>query len=167
MDKAAELKRLLREVVGFENSLPIPAKVIEVNGDHCSVEVEEDLVLTDVKLKATIGAGDNQLLITPKIGTNVLLMSLTGELDNLTIVKVDEVESVSFKQKDLSVLLDGKDNKVSVKNSDTSLLDLFGALKDIIGKITVTTPVGPSGTPLPPTITALTKFEQDFKKLLK
>lgn len=166
MDKAAELKKLLRVIVGFQNSLPIPAKVVKIDGDSCSVEIDS-LVLTDVKLKATISEETDHLLITPKVGTNVLLMSLTGELDNLTVVKVDEVQSIHFKQNGLEFLVDGSDGKVSVKNNDTSLLDLFGELKELISAITVSTGVGPSGTPLPPTIQSLTLFEQNFKKLLK
>ncbi len=166
MDKAAEVKKLLRNVVGTQNNLPLPAEVVSVEGDHCSVKIN-GLVLTEVKLKATLGAGENQLLVTPKVGSNVLLMSLTGELDNLTVIKIDEPESIQFTQNGLDFLLDGKDGKVAIQNEEISLADLFGELKTLVENLTVSTAVGPSGTPLPPTIQALADFKTNVDKLIK
>jgi hypothetical protein len=65
------------------------------------------------------------------------------------------------------VIIDSTDKKVSIKNADTSLLQLFGDLKSIIEQLTVSTPNGPSGTPLPPTLQALAQFDLDYKKLFK
>jgi len=167
MDKFSELKKRFRELIDFKNSLPILATVVAVDGVVCTVQINDTLKITDVKLRATSDESDNELLVIPKVKTNVLLLSLTGELDNLTIVKIDEVEKIIYKQDGLEILADGSDQKVSIKNKEKSLLELFQDLKTIIEGITVSTGVGPSGTPLPPTIQALTQFETDFKNLLK
>ncbi|AUS04481.1 hypothetical protein [Pseudotamlana carrageenivorans] len=167
MAELAEVKRLLREVVGANPNLPIPAKVLSVSGDLCTVQLKGGFKLTDVKLKATSNGNSSFVLVTPKLNSMVLLLSLTGKLDNLTIIKVDEVEKMELVQGDLKIVVDSSDNKIGIENSTTSMNALFADLVSILKTLKVFTPVGPSGTPLPDSITKITAFETKFKALLK
>ncbi|MGJ5643201.1 hypothetical protein [Formosa sp. S-31] len=167
MSDIKEVKRLLREIVGATPNLPIPAKVLSVSGDVCTVEVKGGLKLTDVKLKATSNGDTNYVLLTPKVGSNVVMLSHTGKLDNLTIIKVDEFEKIVLVQGALEVEVDSTDSKVGVKNETCSLNEVFQDLATLLKQLKVYTPVGPSGLPLPDTITAIEAFETKFKALLK
>lgn len=161
-----DIKKTLREIVGANPNLPITAIVKSVEGDSCTVELKSGYVATDVKLKATIG-NEDYVILTPKVGSTVLILSLSGTLDNLTVVKVDQLEKMEYSQGGLVILADSSDGKISIKNDQVSFIELLKDLKTLISQLTVSTPNGPSGTPLPPTQTALTQFETKFNRLLK
>lgn len=167
MDKPSEIKKYIKQIVGATLNLPVTAVVKSVTDDHCSVELKSGLVLTDVKLKATISTGSDYLRLLPKVGSTVVMISLTGTLDNLSIIKVDEIEKVEYSQNGLEVLIDSTDKKVSIKNDTCSLVDVLTDLVMALKGLKVFTPVGPSGTPLPDTILKLEQFETKFKTLLK
>ena len=165
-DKYAEIKRLLRQLVGFVPNLPIIGTVKSVKDDYCSVELIGGLVLEDVKLKATIG-NEEYLKLIPKVDTSVVMLSLDGSLNNLTVIKMDEVEKVEYKQNDLEIIADSTDKKVSVKNDNCSLLEVMQDLSELLKDLKVFTAVGASGIPLPATQAKITQFENKFKSILK
>jgi hypothetical protein len=167
MDNLGKIKHYIKEIVKANSNLPIPATVLSVQDDHITVKLSSGLKLSDVKLKATINNNANYILITPKVNSQVLLLSLSGGMDNLTVIKIDEIEKVRFIQGDLEVLIDGSDKKVSIKNSDCSLVDALTDLVTALKALKVFTPVGPSGIPLPNSILAFEAFETKFKTLLK
>lgn len=162
-----ELKRLMREVVGAVTNLPITGKVISIEGDTCTVEILSGLRLSDVKLQATSNGDANHTTLIPIVGSTVLMLSLSGDVDNLTVIKVDEVEQMKYSQQGLEVLIDSKDKKVSIRNEEVSLVEILGDLSDLLKEFKVYTPVGPSGVPLPDVITKIEGFETKFKTLLK
>lgn len=167
MDKPSEIKKLIKQIVNANTNLPIPATVLSVTGDHCKVKLKSGLEISDVKLKATITDGGDYMLITPKVNSAVLLLSLTGDMDNVTVIKVDNIAKMEFVQGNLKLAVDSEDNKVLVKNEDTNLYDLFDKLTTILKEFKVFTPVGPSGTALPPVLLKIEQFETKFKQLLK
>lgn len=162
----SDIKAMLREVVGAVANLPITGVVKSVEGDSCTVVLKSGLEVSDVKLKATIG-NDDFIILTPKKNSTVLMISHTGSVDNLTVIKVDQVEKMEYRQNGLNILVDSTDGKVQIKNDQVSFIDLLKDLKTLISQLTVSTPNGPSGLPLPPTQTALTQFESKFNQLLK
>lgn len=167
MAELSEIKKKLREIVGANPNLPITAIVKAVDNDHCTVELKSGLILSDVKLKATITEGADYFILVPKVDSTVLMMSLTGQLDNLTIIKVDEVEQIIYKQNGLEFTIDSTDKKILIKNENTSLYELFDLLTTLLSEFKVFTPVGPSGTALPPTVLKITELTTKFKQLLK
>lgn len=167
MPDVAQIKRLIREIVGANPNLPVTAIVKSVEDDSCTVELKSGLIISDVKLKATINDSDNFLLMTPKIGTSVVMISLSGDMNNLTVVKMNQAEKVEYNQDGLNVLIDSSDWKVQIKNDEVSLHELLTDLTTLLKQLKVFTPSGPSGTPLPDTITALEDFETGFNKLIK
>ncbi len=149
------------------NTIPlINAEVVSVEDESCTVKIDE-LIIDEVRLKATINGSSNKVLIQPKIGTMVLIGSLTGDLKDLAVLNVDEIEKLLYEQDGFKIEIDSTDKKIKIENDQVSLKDLFQSLTNLLKQFKVFTPAGPSGTPLPTTISSLTQFENNFKKLLK
>lgn len=161
-----EVKRLIREIVGAVPNLPIQAVVTKVKGFTISAKIGE-LEIDNILLKTQIENNDNFMVQRPKVGSPVTLLSVDGTLNSLQVVKINEVEEFEYHHNGLTVKLDGKDGKLIVKNETVDLYQLMSDLAAIVKELKVYTAVGPSGTPLPDTIARVTKFEQDFKQLLK
>ena len=161
-----EVKRLIREIVGTVPNLPIQAVVTKVENFTISAKIGE-LEIDNILLKTQVENNDNFMVQRPKVGSPVTLLSADGTLNSLQVVKINEVEEFEYHHNGLTVKLDGKDGKLIVKNQTTNLYELLSDLATIVKQLKVYTAVGPSGTPLPDTITRVTKFEQDFKQLLK
>ena len=161
-----EVKRLIREIVGAVPNLPIQAVVTKVENFTISAKIGE-LEIDNILLKTQVENNDNFMVQRPKVGSPVTLLSVDGTLNSLQVVKINEVEEFEYHHNGLTVKLDGKDGKLIVKNETVDLYQLMSDLAAIVKELKVYTAVGPSGTPLPDTIARVTKFEQDFKQLLK
>jgi hypothetical protein len=144
----------------------INAEVISVENESCTVKID-DVEIDEVRLKATINGTSNKVLLKPKVGSMVLIGSLTGDLKDLAVLNIDELEKLQYEQDGLLVEIDSTDAKIKIANADTSLYELLQSLANLLKQFKVHTPVGPSGTPLPDTITAIEQFETSFKKILK
>ncbi|MEG0760077.1 hypothetical protein [Chryseobacterium sp.] len=166
MDKHVQLKQQLKDLIDANPNFPIVGVVRSIEGDTCTVEVLEELELSDIRLKATAD-GNDHLLIIPKIGSNVLMLSSDGTVDNMTVIKCDQASKFIFNENGLQVEIDSEDKKVCIKNNQVSLHDILNDLSTLLQQLKVYTPMGPSGTPLPDSILAIQKFETDFKKILK
>lgn len=162
----SDIKRVLKEIVGAHPNLPITGEVVAVDGETCSVKIAA-MELSGVRLKAAVTGSADFLLITPKIGSVVILMSRTGDLSDLMVIQTDQVEKIEYAQNGLSLLIDSADSKVSIRNEAVSFIDLLSDLTSLLKQLQVPTPSGASGTPLPPTIAALNAFETKYKQLLK
>lgn len=161
-----EVKRLIREIVGAVPNLPIQAVVTNVEDFTISAKIGE-LEIDNILLKTQVENNDNFMVQRPKVGSPVTLLSVDGTLNSLQVVKINEVEEFEYHHNGLTVKLDGKDGKLIVKNETVDFYQLMSDLAAIVKQLKVYTAVGPSGTPLPDTIARVTKFEQDFKQLLK
>ena len=165
MDTAAEIKQALSKALGITPNLAITATVVSVENDTCTVKLLSELVLSDVRLKATISDDEDSFLIVPKIDSEVILMSQTGALSGLMVLKVDAVESIRYKNGDFEFLVDGATGKVTLRKSDAN----FGALvSDLIKEISnaiILTPAGP-GQIATSTKNKLTALDTKFKTLL-
>lgn len=165
MDTGAEIKKALREALGINPNLAITATVVSVSGNTCSIKLASELVLTDVRLCATISDDADMMVIKPKVGSEVIAMSQTGKLDGLFIVKVDAVDNITFKKEDFEIIIDGQTKKVTIKNSTANLGALMDSLIDTIVSAQILTPQGP-GTISPATQTQLTNIKTMFNALL-
>lgn len=165
MDTGAEIKKALREALGINPNLAITATVVSVSGNTCSIKLASELVLTDVRLCATISDEPDMMVIKPKVGSEVIAMSQTGKLDGLFIVKVDAVDNITFKKEDFEIIIDGQTKKVTIKNSTSNLGALMDSLIDTIVSAQVITPQGP-GTISPATQAQLNNIKIMFNALL-
>lgn len=161
-----EIKRKLLELMGGSINQPISCTVKSVDGNHCTVALQDGMELSDVRLRATLATGDNQLLIIPKKGTKALILSVDGTLNDLTLIKCDEVEKIEYKQEDLEVVIDSVSKKVTVKNNQASLKGLFSTVHDFITNIKLSTPSGPTANVIYPDPVQLNDFQTAFNNLL-
>lgn len=167
MDRYKKLGDLLKGVNKGTEALPLfNAEVKSIEGESCTVIVNS-IELDEVRLKATINGESNKIIVEPKTGSMVLIGSLTGDLKDLAVLKVDEVAKLQYEQDGLKVLIDSTDGKVNIENGTASLKDIFQDLTDLLKQFQVYTAMGPSGTPIATTITSITTFETKFKSLLK
>lgn len=165
MDKSTQVKRALAQALGINPNLPITATVVSVENDTCTVKLLSKLVLSDVRLKATITDEADSFLIVPKVNSEVILMSQTGALSGLMVIKVNAVESIRYKKGDFEFVVDGTTGKVTLKKSGAN----FGALvSDLIKEISnaiILTPAGP-GQIAASTKAKLTALDTKFKTIL-
>jgi preprotein translocase subunit YajC len=157
---------LIKQIVGDQMNLPITGIVKSIQDDSCTVVIADEFTVSDVKIKATIG-NDQFLMLVPKIGSTVLMLSLTGELDNLTIIKIDNVERFEYLQSGLHIVADSEDQKVQVKNEQCGLKEIMQDMADLLKGLKVYTVGGASGIPIETSQVAIAAFETKFKHLLK
>ena len=167
MDTAAEIKKALVEALGVTPNLPITATVVSIEVDTCTVKLLSELVLSDVRLTATSDEAEDYFRVIPKEDSEVILMSQTGTLSGLFVVKVNEVKSINYKQGELEFSLDSSDKKMLLKNDSTSLYEIMSELVALLKGLKVFTPAGVSGIPIPDTIAKITQVETKFKSILK
>jgi len=167
MRQGKEIKTLLRDIVAANSNLPIQATVSSLEDDTCSVVLASGIELNDVRLKATIGGEQNYFIQRPKIGSKVMLLSVTGSLDDLVLIKIDEIENFEFSSNGLDIFIDSEDGKLQIGNQQTDLKKLFQDLVNLLKVFQVYTPSGVSGVPIQTVMQKIIGFETEFKKLLK
>ena len=130
------------------------AKVTPLNGDP---------ELFGVKLLSS-SSGDAQTIFVPVDGSEVTVTFLNAETGFIS--QISNVEKVLIKSKDEIVIEAGE--KVSIKNSSQNLKELFDELFSFLEKdLMVSTPSGPSGPPLPASVSKLATIKNKFGQLLK
>jgi hypothetical protein len=167
MDNIQKIASFLKEISANQPMSVIIADVVSIEKDTCTVKLSTGLELPDIRLKSIIDDSGDYFVLTPMEKSKVWLLSISGGLDDLMVIKIDKLKSFEIKQKGMHFLIDTTDGKFIIKNDKADLLTIFSDLSSLIKKLQVSTGTGPSGTPLPPTISALDKLETDFKKLLK
>ncbi len=182
MDKLKRLDEALRQYSGTTNINIVAAEVLSVDGERCSVKIRENLEVTDVRLKATINGSGNKILITPVVGSYVLLGSLTGDEKDLTIVQMDEVEKVEYKQDEVKFTINATknemeaningtivmlDDKVKIRNNIYGLLELILEFIDICRDEIHMTNAGPTVSLNPANKVLFNLLKEKFGKLLK
>ncbi len=124
-----------------------------------------------VVLQSTTGA--NNSFVLPSVGTQVVCWLESGKNIALGTVFSDsepvpsEATAEGYYQQVGEMTFQISDNKASLKNASNDLKTLLNDILNIIQNLTVSTPMGPSGTPLPPTFQAVQQAVQDLNNLLK
>lgn len=106
MDIYAQIGEKLR--VNY-NQLFLVAKVLRVSDALCSVDVD-GLTLTDVQLRAVNNGEQSKVLVTPKVGSYVLVADLScGNKTLLAAIAYSEIDKVeiTIEQTNLSIDKDG------------------------------------------------------------
>lgn len=165
MDIAAEIKKALIEALGVNPNLPITATVVSIEDDTCTVKLLSELVLSDVRLTATISDDTDSFLIVPKVGSEVVLMSQTGALSGLMVLKVGAVESIIYKKGSFEYVINGTTGKLTLKKGTANFGKLIESLIDTISNAQIITSSGP-GTINPITQSELLQIKTSFKTIL-
>lgn len=161
---AKNVRQLIQQIVGDMWNFPITAKVTQVKGETCSIQISSGLELHGVRLKATVTEKKQKIVLTPRIGSDVIVFSQSGNLNTLFVVQINEVEKIEIIKNDMRVILE---DKVCIEVGGVNLGQTLEKLCEAMKTLTVSTGVGPSGTPLPPTQQKVQQLEKDFQTLFK
>lgn len=82
-----------------------PARVVSVQGDTCTVNIDV-LDISGVRLTPTTTERKDSLLITPEADSYVLVGSLSGDYNNLCVLAIDTPASVMIAIGEISVMMD-------------------------------------------------------------
>lgn len=165
MDTAAEIKQTLIKALGVNPNFAITATVVSIENDTCKIKLISELVLSDVRLKATISDDEDSFLIIPKVGSEVIVMSQTGALSGLMVIKIDAVEKIVYKKGDFEFIVDGVTGKISLKKGAANFGSLIENLIDTVSNAVLVTPSGP-GSIDPTTQSQLMQIKTAFKTIL-
>lgn len=163
-DKHTQLKESLIRYLGL-NKKPYNiffAKVRSVQDYTCGIEVS-DIELSGVSLCATINESKNNLIIKPKIGSDVLVADLSGgEFRTLVVIQYTEVESISINGGKLGGLI----NIEELTDKINKLIDSFN--KHTHQVATTGTAAAQSGTAAAITVpfSSLNKADYEDTKIL-
>lgn len=166
MNQAEQIKQLIAQLVKVP-TVVVMGEVTEVQSETCVIKLADGLELPDVRLKQSIDEAQNYFIRFPKKGSQLTAISITGDLRDVMMLEASEYESISYMQDGIEFTMDSETGKFTMKNDKYNLYDLIADFCNAIKQLTVSTPNGPSGTPLPPTIQAITQIETKFKQLLK
>ena len=145
----------------------VQGKAVNVTDTMCDVELvgAEGLTLTDVLYTATEGNA-NGFRLVPLEGTNVLVSFVGDDINSPYLVAMDKVAKVLVLASGAELSIDDA-GKVALLNGSAGLKEILAAIIEMVKTLTVSTAMGPSGTPLPPTIQQATQLETDISALFK
>ncbi|MDR2652134.1 MAG: hypothetical protein LBC68_07450 [Prevotellaceae bacterium] len=140
-----DIRKYIRQIVGDNLQNTEVCKVVSVESTTCNVTtVASEIEYTGVRLKAHI-EDDKGIIVKPKVGSYVLVTQIDEA--NCFVSFFSEIDAVTFKDTHgFEIII--TDGKISVKNSNYGIKQAFDELINAIGKLTVTTGVGPSGIPI-------------------
>lgn len=95
MDNNKRLADNIRKVIGGEKITIYQGIVRSIEGLTCTVTFGT-LDVEGVRLRSSITDNDANLLIVPKVNTAVIVGSLSGDLSQLVVLAVDQVESITI-----------------------------------------------------------------------
>jgi hypothetical protein len=165
---SGNVKISANENVEVEAFKKLKAKIIDPDTENESgFSLDKDTST----FEASYGEGDDKNVVKTVVTTDGVVT--TVKLGDVLYENTVDAEKALFKFQDSQVeLKDGKasimqgsssleieGDKVSMNNPGTGLKDLLTKIVDAIKTLTVSTAVGPSGTPLPPTIEKTTELE--------
>lgn len=96
MDQYRRLRDNLMQMMGSGKEITIWQGIVKsVEGTTCTVTFGT-LDVEGVRLRASLAENESHLLIVPKVGTAVVVGSLSNDLSLLVVLAVDEVESITI-----------------------------------------------------------------------
>lgn len=149
MDQYKELATLIKQASSGGGRVTILQGIVkEVSGVTCTVEIGS-LTVSDVRLRASEKQEETQILITPAIGSAVILASLSGDMTNLVVVAVDVAESITINGGKLGGLI--------------NIEALTAKLNELVQVFNSHTHTAPNGPTTPPTTTANQLQRKDYE----
>ncbi len=174
MTKEEQFIQAIRGNVLVKKTFPnaFQAKIKSIDGFKCTVTVtNNDMDLEDVLLTSTED-NDKGFVLIPKIGTNAIVGLIGDDENSLYLITVDEIDAVKIIIDNQELIVDNTGlnlsmttGKLTLKNNISSVKGLLQDIVSMVKQITVSTGVGPSGTPLPPTIAQANIIEQNINAL--
>lgn len=134
-------------------------EVTATDGVTCSVKIG-DAELEGIRLRASISDVEKQILIVPKVGSAVTLGCLTADLNNMVVLQVDEIESITVNGGGLGGLV--KIQELTDKLNE--LVDKFNSHTHSLasGTVSVAGSMGAATNAQPITVPAITSTANKF-----
>lgn len=149
MDHYRELAQLIKGATAGSASVLLSQGIVtRVDGILCDIEVG-GMTIPDVRLRASQAEADRHLLIVPKVGSAVIVGSLTGDWTQLVILAVDEAESIILNGGKLGGLV--------------NIEPLTAKLNELIQLFNSHTHTAPNGATTPPVTAAQSLNRKDFE----
>ena len=95
MDNYTEIRNKIRAMSGQRTPLLLTGKVESVEDETCTVSIG-DLKLTGVRLRSVVNGEASKLLVTPKQGSFVTVIDLSGELRETEVIGYSEIEAIDI-----------------------------------------------------------------------
>ena len=96
MDIYAKIANQLRDFQrAGRTPMIFPCKVVSVEDNTCTVDFD-GLQLSDVRLSATVDSAIEPIIITPAIGSTVVVVDLSGEMRELCVLLYSSVQSINI-----------------------------------------------------------------------
>ena len=95
MTPEQRLIRNIKAAAGPQQLAVYQGEVVAVDGETCTVEFASQRV-AGVRLRASLAEVEEQLLVVPKVGSSVVVGSLSGDLAELVVLVVDEIERIEI-----------------------------------------------------------------------
>lgn len=95
MDPYRELRQNLHKMLG-PSALAVYQGIVTAVDEQtmtCSCRFG-DIDISEIRLRASLTEHDRQMLIVPKVGTAAIVGSLSGDLSEVVVLAVDEVEKI-------------------------------------------------------------------------
>lgn len=123
MDPYRELHERLANIRGGKMTNLYQGVVTALSDITCEVSID-GLSIPDVRLRASTEVDGAQIIVRPAVGSVVIVGSLTGDLDHLVVLSMDQAEEV--------VINGGKlGGMVSVKELTDKLNTIEGEINDL------------------------------------
>lgn len=119
MDKRAEITGIFGRMLQEPGQSFFTARVVSVGGDVCTINYQ-GMEISDVRLTATRFKKDNMVLITPAVDSYVVLASHSGDLNNLSVLSVEEIQSIKIICGETTAFLDAEN--VQIACGETSVV---------------------------------------------
>ena len=134
-------------------------EVTATDGVTCSVKIG-DAELEGIRLRASLSDNDRQILVVPKVGSAVVLGCITGDLNNMVVLQVDEIESITINGGELGGLI--KIQELTDKLNE--LVDKFNSHTHSLtsGTVNVTGSMGAATNAQPINVPAITSKASKF-----
>ena len=140
MDQYRQLRDSIASLIPQRAAI-LQGIVKAVDGITCTVTVG-NIDIPGVRLRASELDNDQQLLITPKVGSPVILGSLSGDLTDLAVLQVDQAASITINGGSLGGL-------INIADLTQRLNDLVKAFNAHTHSVTVAHPGGTFTTLVP------------------
>lgn len=154
MDKDRRIIDLLQQ---FKNSGNVffNATISNIQGNTCTIKVD-DITISNVRLKPTTDETEDENLLVPAEGSNVLVGSFSGDYKNLFVLQANTLSEIYYKigemslkvNKDGIVFNDGKNNGLmNISEVVSWMKKVYNDMRTLKGQLSTHTVAG-NGAPL-------------------
>lgn len=142
MNPLSDIRKSICTMVGKSGGIAFTAQVVSVDGECCTVDYD-GLQVSDVRLRAVVNGEQSKILVTPKVGSYVMVVSLTDDMTQLIVSAFSEVDKIEIDTG--KIVLNGGQNGGIV-----NITQLTQKLNDMVNMFNAhmhTAPIGGATTP--------------------